>query len=179
MKKEMLPSRKNCIELIRKNNSENIVKHSLKVNSVAMYLAKKLAKKGASIDLDLVDRASLLHDIDKIESLEKGNHGIIGERILKEKGFHRIAEIVRKHVLDQILYGLNTWEEKIVFYADKRVVDDKIVSLEERLKYIKNRYAHINEKLRDKYSEIENKILLLEDEIFSKINIAKDLKAIK
>ena len=81
--------------------------------------------------------------------------------------------------MDQILYGLNTWEEKIVFYADKRVVDDKIVSLEERLKYIKNRYAHINEKLMDKYSEIEKKILILENEIFSEINIAKDLKAIK
>ena len=33
-----------------------------------------------------------------------------------------------------------TIEEKIVFYADKRVKDNKIVSLEERFEDIKKRY---------------------------------------
>ncbi|PIU21585.1 MAG: hypothetical protein COT15_01355 [Candidatus Diapherotrites archaeon CG08_land_8_20_14_0_20_34_12] len=178
-KKEILPSREECIKLIRENNPENVVKHSLIVNKIAMYLGKKLKKKGKKINLDLLDRASLLHDIDKIESLRNGNHGVIGEKMLKEKGLHKIAKIVRKHVLDQILLGFDSLEEKIVFYADKRVVDDKIVSLDERLKYILNRYGHLNKKLQKRYSEIEKKINKLEKNIFSEIKISKELKELK
>ena len=179
IKNETLPSREECLALIRENNAENVVQHSLVVNKVAMLIAKKLREKGEKIDLKLIDRASLLHDIDKIESLRNGNHGIIGEKILKEKGLHKIAKIVRKHVLDQVLGGFDSWEEKIVFYADKRVVNDKIVSLGERLKYIQNRYKDLNKKLKLKYTEIEKKTFELEDEIFSIIKVPKNLKEVE
>jgi len=60
---------------------------------------------------------------------------------------HDIGEIVGEHGLRKLpktIYG------KIVFYADKRVKEDKIVSLQERAEYIERKY----ELAKDKASEI-------------------------
>jgi len=51
--------------------------------------------------------------------------------------------IIRKHGLKNITtdeFIPKTWEEKVVFYADKRVKNEKIVSVDERFEYIKKRY---------------------------------------
>lgn len=176
--KKIMPSRKECMELLEESVNENVVRHSLQVNKIAMFLGKKMNENGENIDLELLDRASLLHDLDKIESLEKGNHGIIGEKKLKERGWHEIAGIVRKHVLDQILVGLNSLEEKIVFYADKRVKHTEIVSLKERLQYIHERYGKANKQLQEKGKEIEEKLIELEKEILRKAKVSEKLEGL-
>ncbi len=58
-------------------------------------------------------------------------------------GFLEISEAIRKHSLyklDEKEIRPETTEEKIVFYADKRVVDDRITSLEERFEDLTKRY---------------------------------------
>lgn len=142
-----LPTRKQCFELMKKYEMpENIIKHSLIVNKLSVSLAKKLKDRGEDVNIDLVDRASLLHDIGKIFEIRKtksgGWHGEIGYKILKREGFPEIAVITRKHVLSYFLRGkFNTWEEKIIQYADDRVNHDKIVTLNERFKYLLKRYG--------------------------------------
>ena len=44
-----------------------------------------------------------------------------------------IANLVKKHDFFAI-DNLNTWEEKIMYYADKRVDGDNVVSLKKRFK---------------------------------------------
>lgn len=174
-----LPSREECLELLKENVSENVVEHSLLVNKIAMFLGGKLKENGVGVDLELLDRSSLLHDVDKLESLEKGRHGVLGEEKLKEKGWHSVGVVVRKHVLDQILVGLNAWEEKIVFYADKRVKHSEIVSLKERLGYIKERYCCVNKEMCERFEEIQEKCFALEKEVLGRASISKKLDGIE
>lgn len=173
MSKIKLPSRKECFNLMKKYNvPENILKHSLTVNRLANQLANSLIAKGELINKTLVDRASLLHDIGKFKASNEGSfHEEEGYKILKKEGFNEIADIVRKHSLFSVLDNKEapvTWEEKIVFYADKRVNEDKIVTLKERISYLKERYGK-NKSILKKIEAAEPLIYQIEKEIFDKI----------
>jgi putative nucleotidyltransferase with HDIG domain len=170
MNKIKFPSRKECFELLKKYNTpKNILKHSITVNRFANRLAKLLMAKGIPINKTLVDRASLLHDIGKFEALSKGgSHEEKGYKILRKEGFNEIANIVKKHSLFSVLSKKEapvTWEEKIVFYSDKRVNEDKIVTLEERIAYLKKRYGKSKRVLK-RIEAAEPLIYQIEKEIF-------------
>jgi len=165
-----LPTREECFKLLEKYNTlPNIIEHSKKVNKVAVHLAKKLKEKGIDINIDLVDRASLLHDIAKSKIIrekippEKENHHIDGEKILIKEGYPKIARIVRMHSLKEIK-NLKSWEEKIVQYADMRVRHTNIVSIRERIDDLIKRYNIPPEKRID-----EKLVFALEKEIYDVI----------
>ncbi|MDO8428100.1 MAG: HD domain-containing protein [Candidatus Diapherotrites archaeon] len=139
-----LPSHKQCLNWIQEKNPANIVQHSLQVNKVAMFLGKKLQEKGQKIDLELLDRASLLHDLDKFETLKTGNHGFTAGKWLRKKGFKRIAEVIEHHLTNRILdsdFNEWPWEDKLVNYSDRRIVHTKIASLKERFAYLIQTYG--------------------------------------
>ncbi len=163
MKKSSLPTRKECLAIIKEHHvPPNIVKHSLTAAKLAVFLAQRLKEKGIVVDVDLVDRACLLHDIVKIcnikeldysrfeqtvtaedkaiwqqlrEKYEGIPHEYAAYDVLKDK-YPALALTIKKHRYIGILNKKekpNTWEEKLVYYADMRVMHDKIVPLEERL----------------------------------------------
>ncbi len=178
-----LPAREECLQMLREHkNPENIIRHSLMVNKIANYLAKKLNEKGEKIDLDLVDRASLLHDIAKFISLDSDvRHGGEGYRILMERGYREIALIAKEHALSEILKkdSLKSWESKLVHYADKRVNNDNIVSLGERFKYLRERYGKLGKEIMETINKCEKPTIMLEREIFKKAGVDKDLSELK
>lgn len=140
--KSEMPSREKCLEFYKEQNTpENIMKHVLKVNKVAVFLAKKLLEKGEKIDFDLVDKASLLNDLDKWQCINDRSlvHGNITEQILTEKGYPELGYYAKRHIIE-FLPKKAGWEEKIIMYSDKRVLNDEIVTLEERFKYINEKY---------------------------------------
>ena len=136
----IIPAKEECFFILKKNKTPSeVIKHCKTVCKVAEDIANKLIKKGFKINKELVVAASLLHDIER----EKDNHVIEGAKLLKNLGFCEISKVTRKHSLYKIEnedVQPKTIEEKIVFYADKRVKDNKIVSLEERFEDIKKRY---------------------------------------
>jgi putative nucleotidyltransferase with HDIG domain len=144
----------------------HIIDHCIEVTKVALYLAMELNKRGQTIDLGLVQAASLLHDLTKSESLKtKEDHAQTGSQRLKEMGYVRVGEVVAEHVhLERKNDPSLVTEEEIVNYADKRVQHDRIVSLEERFNDLMARYGNGQkaseeiEKLRKATFEIENKI---------------------
>lgn len=71
MEKIKLPTAQECVHLINVTYKVpiNIVNHSIKVNAVAVFLAEELKKKGLDINVALVDKASILHDMLKIVEL--------------------------------------------------------------------------------------------------------------
>ncbi len=80
---------------------------------------------------------------------------------------------MEKHALGKIRDpqdGLKTWEEKLVYYADKRVTHDKIVTLKERFEYLEKRYP---QGLAD-IKASEPFVFELENEIFGKIGEAPE-----
>ena len=135
------PTKEECIRMLEANNvPKNIIEHSKKVYEVAMRVTDILEEKKINVNRDLVGAAALLHDIEKL----KEDHENRGAELVKSMGFNEVALIIRKHGLshlnDEQLVPSRI-EDKIVFYADKRVKDGNLVSLKERFDYIKKKYG--------------------------------------
>ncbi|OGY85606.1 MAG: hypothetical protein A2233_03230 [Candidatus Kerfeldbacteria bacterium RIFOXYA2_FULL_38_24] len=185
----------------------HVRKHLQQVNRVGVYLAKQLIAVGENVILDLVDRATLLHDTLRVTewkslSLEKFPytptsaeiavwteqrkkypphipHSKINYDIFHEQ-YPEMAMVIFRHDLMNLPLA-ETWEDKIVNYADRRVEQDQIVSLSERLHQLNKRYPFLfqNDKMTGRDIWAENK--KLEQEIFSKLSLQPDqlLKAIQ
>ena len=164
----MIPTIKTCLSLMDTYKMlENIRVHSFIVAGIAHLIAKKLKGTGIQISVEKAVTGALMHDIGKTHAINLGgNHSEIGRRICLDNGLDEIADIVGEHVRLR-KYHLN-WdysEKEIVYYADKRVKHDRIVSLEERLAYILERYGqnkedlhHIIEKNFELCERIEKKL---------------------
>ena len=139
MNNPKIPTKEECIEILTKNKTpSNVIKHSKTVCKVAENITEKLIKKGFKVNKELVIAAALLHDIER----HKDNHVVIGVKLLKSMGFHEVAEVTKKHSLTEIEKENKPLriEEKIMFYADKIVKGNKIVSLKERIEDLEKRY---------------------------------------
>lgn len=173
----------------------HVVLHSQGVAKVSMDLARKIQKRGKIVNLDHVYSAAMLHDLVRVcdmrnfdpnnfpypatssekermkavrEKWHGKNHADAACEILTELGESEIGEIIRRHNFLCILDPKDaprTLEEKIVYYADKRVSHEKIVSLSERLSEGKKRYVEAHgENLVS--GEAEKRIFELEKELF-------------
>ncbi len=138
-------SYKACFQLMGEMQMpEHIVAHSIQVRRIAVCLADDLKSKGFQIDGRLVQAAALLHDITKRRSFGTAeNHALTGGQVLSDLGYPEIGDLVRQHVrLDDYSESKNLAAAEMVNYADKRVLHDRIVSLDERMHYIMERYGH-------------------------------------
>jgi len=147
---------------------KNIVEHSLVVAKVALHLSKALNKEGQWIDVDLVEAASLLHDITKTESLvTQTDHAETGSKFLAAMGYEKVGEVVAQHVrLMEGRQSSRVSEEEVVYYADKRVRHDQIVSIEERFRDLEDRYGK-NEKAIKQLERLKKATAEIEKKIFS------------
>jgi hypothetical protein len=111
---------------------------------------------------------------DQIRTKYKGtSHEEAAYEILKEK-YPVLALTIKKHRYMAILEKErpNTWEEKLVYYADMRIMGDKIVSLKERLMdgHKRNAFLRGSETLaRIDTAKVDLQIFRLEAEIFKQI----------
>lgn len=178
----------------------HVQRHCKAVAEFGALLARKLQEQGINVNEGLVYDAGLLHDLVRyvdfrVLNPEEWNydveqadvafwksmrvqyagvhHADVGADILESKGFHDLAEIVRKHNFLQILKGFNTWEEKLVYYADKRAKHDEIVPLLERL--MDGRKRNQPHLMSDPLSsELDTKVAVLEAEIFAAIGMSPE-----
>ena len=172
-----LPTRSECEKLFSQYNTpQNVIQHSKKVNQIAVFLATKLKDNGIDINIELVDYASLLHDLVRLPEqvkdpeLKKLHHAEVNYQILKDK-YPEIAETVVTHKLENLLdwKTLDNWEKIIVNYADKRVNNDEIVSITDRINLGKKRWKV--KIIEDKSEEILIELKKLEQKIFNKIKL--------
>lgn len=137
-----LPTEGQCLRLMaREKMPEHIAAHSRQVCRVALFLRRAM---GAShLNTELIQASALLHDITKSRSIETGErHSDTGGELVRDWGYPEVGEIVRQHVrLDQYDPVGPVTEAEIVNYADKRVIHDRIVTLEKRRAYILKRYG--------------------------------------
>jgi uncharacterized protein len=164
-----IPSKSDCFRLMCETQMlENIVAHSLQVCRVGMCLVNHLKRQEIVLDGRLVQAAALLHDITKTRSFKTGeNHALTGEQLLTDLGYVEVGDLVRQHVrLDQYRFRKGPGEVEIINYADKRVLHDRIVSLDERMNYIQDRYGK-NPDLQQKIHRLRGKTKALEKNIFT------------
>jgi len=145
------------------------------VARVALFLSEELNKRGQGIDLRLVEAASLLHDLTKTECLKtKEDHARTASECLKGLGYERVGQIVAEHV---VLAGEKdsgrVSEEEIVNYADKRVQHDRIVSLSERFRDLRDRYGK-NERSLELLEALEHATFKVERKIFSQVDLSPE-----
>lgn len=194
-----LPTREECFEMLKQwHVPGHVMKHISKVNKIAVFLAEKFKEKGYDVNVDLIDRASLLHDLLRVcdfKSIEPSkfeqeitdedrkkwkeikdkygdmHHADAGYEILKEM-YPEVANLVKKHRYRLILDGDNrpkTLNEKIIYYSDKRVMHDKIVSLKERAEDGHKRNPHLHQN--HETEKADALVRKLEQEMFSKLDI--------
>lgn len=145
-----IPTISQCLHFIdRYEMLDNIRDHSFMVARVAKTLATQLSHSSAAhpCDTDEVIAGALLHDIAKTRCLNNNSHHAQdGQSICIELGFPEIGEIVLEHVVlrdfNEQQYRQGTFGAKeLVYYADKRVRHDQVVTLSDRLAYIIERYG--------------------------------------
>lgn len=162
----IIPTKEECLKILKDNNvPDNIITHTKAVCDFSMKVVDLLEKKRINVNRDLVAAAALLHDIRKVNS---NAHEVEGFELIKSLGFPEVALVIRKHGLANVHkeeFIPKTWEEKIVFYADKRLKGDKIVSVEERFEDARKRYN------KDEIEEEFNLTKRIEKELLGNENI--------
>jgi uncharacterized protein len=171
-----IPQQNECLQMLCTTDMPgHIQDHSRLVCRVGLVLADGLIAAGIPINRDLVMASALLHDITKPRSFQTGeNHARTGGEYLAALGFPEVGEIVRQHVvLDHYFNGTAPNEAEIVNYADKRVLHDQVVPLDDRMAYILQRYAATVER-KALLQELWNETRLLEQRLFAYLSFTPD-----
>lgn len=171
-----IPSKKECYQLIRKMEMlDHIVSHSILVCNVATFLVDQFEQQQIYLNRDMVQASALLHDITKTRSFEtRENHAHTGEQLLHRLGYQEVGHIVGQHVRLKTYGPSKTiFEAEIVNYADKRVLHDKVVSLNERMTYILNKYGIVREH-RQRILWLWEKTKQLEEKIFKSLLLSPE-----
>ncbi len=187
-----LPTDEQCLNYFEKYHVPgNILKHCKKVRDVAIFLAEELQKKGIDVNIELVGKASYLHDLFKVVVLEEltpseqyhpedytedeiamwkqlrekysGKYeSEVAHEIFKDE-FPELALVV-KNSSDP--YNMSkTWEELVVHYADWRITGEEIIVLDKRLVYLRQRYPRDD----DAWDKYEHVIKADEEKIFENL----------
>ncbi|MBU3932833.1 MAG: HD domain-containing protein [Proteobacteria bacterium] len=146
----MIPSEEACRRLISAMGMmEHIIAHSQQVCRISLLLADHLDHSG--LNRELIRAAALLHDITKTKSFQTlEDHAETGARLVADLGYPEVGRIIGQHVrLESYTPARTPSEAEVVNYADKRVLHDRIVSLDERMGYILEKYGRAPERKRN------------------------------
>lgn len=175
-----LPTEEECLELFERYRVPgNILGHCRQVQRIASFLGRKLKEKGVEVNLELIEKAALLHDFLKVVVLERldkdyaldyskeekemwehlrerypgMNEAEVSYLILKEE-YPELALLIRNFSDHQRM--VQSWEEKILLYADARVLKNETVGLKERMDYVEKKYWHSTPGFGLFYQKIKN-----------------------
>lgn len=173
----MVPRVEECYALMDEYRMlDNIRDHSITVARVAELIAMGLVKAGVDIALDRIIAGALLHDIGKTACLEHGgDHAQVGREICLQRRLHEVADIVGEHVRlrDFQLQGAIS-EKEIVYYADKRVNHSSVVTLDERSRYILDRYGRNNSEICRRIQTNFAQCKVVEAKLFARLDFSPD-----
>lgn len=166
LKKPLLPDVQTCLNwYIESGVTHTLLAHVNNVAAISYQLAFWMEEKGIPVNPILAHRGGLLHDLAKLKDESQKNHAELAAEILISKNQFELSEIARRHLIGNLLSEENrpqTWEQKIVNFADKLSEGSSIVSLDERLSALKHRYPNFTEKIRNNtplIKDLENEIL--------------------
>lgn len=147
---------------------EHIARHCDAVATFASTCAAALIAQGTIVRPLLLQYAAELHDLFRFVDFRDGaapdghaddpaareiwhtwkerfsglRHEAACARFLREKNFHALAMVIETHGLQLPSPERTTIEQQILFYADKRVMVDQVVTLEERFADFAKRYGN-------------------------------------
>ena len=109
---------------------ENVIAHMEKVAETVQDIFTKIdnRKLFCENEKELVYKAALVHDICRTEK----NHAQKSADFLRKEGYKDVADLVLFHHSEVIEEEESLKLHELLFYADKLVVNDQIVTMEER-----------------------------------------------
>jgi hypothetical protein len=132
------PSRDECEAMLSKYRADHrIAEHGRAVADTALRIADLLAERGVALDRGLLGAAAMLHDICK----GKHDHAREGGALLRGLGFPGLAAVIESHMDIRVSPDGPIDESQVVFLADKLVLGNVPVSLEERFSAAAKRYG--------------------------------------
>lgn len=137
--------------------------HCTAVARLAAKLARHLRHQGHLVRMKALTAAALLHDLLRflnmpvpsraafppatqrtwatLEERYPGSHEVACANLLTDRGHPILADIVRTHGVDTLAHPPRTIEQKLLYYSDKRVALDRIVSIDDRFDDFARRYG--------------------------------------
>lgn len=125
------------------------LQHATAVADVAGWLARRVEGSGIPIDVEAVEAAALLHDVDKLPAVTlpvRLRHGEGSAAWLEHRGLDELATLVRDHPVTRLAddaeaarLAAGPLEARIVAYADKRA-GLRLESMDERFASWRRRY---------------------------------------
>jgi len=173
----MIPSVEDCFKFMERYGMlDNIKAHSIVVEKIAGIIARGLIEAGEAISMEKVTAGALIHDIGKTSCLNSDiDHADKGREICLQNNLDAIVEIVGEHiVLKSYEPDGAICEKEIIYYADKRVNHDVVVSLAKRLEYLLERYAKDQEDLAQLIRKNFDQCKEVEEKLFSSLNFSPD-----
>jgi putative nucleotidyltransferase with HDIG domain len=175
-----IPSKDECLRLIAEEKMmDNIILHSKQVGQVALFLTDRLNAVNFKLNRNLIFAAALLHDITKTRSITTGeNHAKSGAEMILALGYPEVGDIIAQHVhLDHFCFHDPPNEAELVNYADKRVLHENVVSLDERMAYIVKRYVSTPDHMK-RICDLWKESQQLEQKLFGYLTIDADNLAV-
>jgi len=176
--KPAYPEITTCLGWLQEEEASSaLLIHVQLVAAVSYQLALWLRANGQLIDPILAHRGGLLHDLAKLLSLRTGassdDHGKLAARLLHTREQPELAEIAYRHLLFCLIDDARrpqTWEQKVVYFADKLIEKSQLASLDERLQGLRERYPNHRQEI----DTMIPALLELQDEICQAIDILPD-----
>lgn len=168
MERPPLPGWHTCLAwLLENDTTANLLQHVQSVAAAAYQIAIWLRAGGTKIDPLLTHRGALLHDMTKLSTKKAGgsiDHGETAAVILAERNLPELCEIVWRHPIFSLLQEERkpeTWEQIVVYLADKYIEGASIASLEQRLYALQQRYPHDHRYIHN----VTSKLMALQEEL--------------
>lgn len=136
----------------------NIREHCKKVCIISQQIASALNCRGLNLDIELIKCGALLHDIAKGGKF----HAKVGKEILTSYGFSNIGSIIGEHMDIRVRPKGTVSEEEVVYLSDKIVKGTRIVTIEERINMVKERFQGNEEAINSAILRIENAKIIKE-----------------
>ncbi|MDR1954241.1 MAG: TIGR03960 family B12-binding radical SAM protein, partial [Clostridiales Family XIII bacterium] len=161
-------TRADCFALLKEHGTpDHVVRHCVSVADAAMRIGEALNDAmpsdadGDRIDIALIERAALLHDIARVLP----NHGVAGAAIVAEYDT-AAAEIIADHMNHDFPDSVRDIRETdIVSLADRSVHEDRYIGFRDRMQIIMERFADNPEAvsvMQDKMAQTERLIAEIE-----------------
>ncbi|MDG6244334.1 MAG: TIGR00295 family protein [Methanolobus sp.] len=146
-------SRDLAIGILRDSGcSEKVIEHCIAVAQLALEIAQGLKAQGRDVNMALVEVGGLLHDIGRAKS-HGMDHAIAGAKIAADNGIDpEVIEIIKRHIgagitseeaktmgLPEDDYMPVTLEQKIVAHADNLIKGTERISLESRIRKMREK----------------------------------------
>jgi len=146
-----LPTRDECIKLLRENGCDDeVIRHCEAVSALAVKIARK-----CGADVGLVEVGGLLHDLGRCRTHEIA-HAVEGARVAQELDLpDPLVKIIERHIgagissadakrlgLPKKDYTPRTVEEMIVAHADNLMAGSRRTSVKEAVGYLARKGQH-------------------------------------